>query len=340
MNITVPRCVHLADAELKSVRGSRAVLPLASTSACPKVSGMIYRCLVALLCLLSTGNILAQLRVELEFEQETYLPREPLFAVVRISNSSGQTLVLGTNNQWLSFTVESVDGSIVKQRKAADVEGEFNLPSSSRAKKMVNLAEAYDLMKFGRYVVTATLKIPEWNETVTSRPAVFGIATGVKLWESAFGIPGETSQGRPEIRKFQLLSANHMKALSLYVRIANESEEDTYSLFPLGPLHGFSKPEPQVDRWSNLHVLYQDGARSFRYNVINPDGMLLTRQTWDIANGSRPGMRLSADGRIAVSGGIHRPTSSDLPPPELLTEKTQSNSTALDKPIDADKVAK
>ena len=86
---------------------------------------MIKRLLAAALCLLAVGSTFAQLRVELNFEQETYLPEEPMNAIVRIYNSSGQTLVLGTNTDWLTFSVESADGKVVKQKKTADVLGEF-----------------------------------------------------------------------------------------------------------------------------------------------------------------------------------------------------------------------
>jgi hypothetical protein len=300
----------------------KAVLPLAHHPAYPKVVGMIKRLLAAALCLLAAGSTFAQLRVELNFEQETYLPEEPMNAIVRIYNSSGQTLVFGTNTDWLTFSVESADGKVVKQKKTADVLGEFSLPSAHRAKKFVNLAEAYDLSKFGRYYVTATVRIPQWQESFSNRKhAVVGISTGVKLWETPFGLPGADADSRPEIRKYQLIQANHLNQLTLYIRITDEGENFTYNIFPLGGLVGFSKPEPQLDKWSNLHVLYQDGARSFRYNAITPAGMLLAREVWDINDGSRPTLKVSEEGRINVAGGARRISASDVPPPELLSEK-------------------
>jgi hypothetical protein len=252
-------------------------------------------------------------------------------------------LTLGDRADWLSFSIESADGTFVKQKKHADVEGVFTLPSASRAKIMVNLADAFELNRFGRYSVTATVRIPGWNQTFSSpKPGHFGISAGVKLWESAFGVPSVTKEGRPEVRKFQLIQANHLKELSLYVRICDESEADTFSLFPLGPLLGFSRPEPQMDRWSNLHVLFQDGARRYRYNMITPDGLLLARQTWEIANDSRPGMTVNSEGRIEVKGGVRRVSGTDLPPAELLSEKSPLPVDPLDadKPAHAEKVSK
>src|SRR5215213_9293570 len=103
---------------------------------------MIFRYLLAALWLALPAALLAQLRVELSFEQETYLPNEPMYAVVRLYNTGGRTLQLGTDDQWLSFSVESADNRVVKQIKNPEVKGEFSLPNGSRARKLVNIAEA------------------------------------------------------------------------------------------------------------------------------------------------------------------------------------------------------
>ena len=97
-----------------------------------------------------------------------------------------------------------------------------------------------------------------------------------------------------------------------------------------------------MDRWSNLHILFQDGAHSFLYNVITPDGLLLSRQTWVIANDSRPGMIVNSDGRIEVKGGVRKPSGSDLPPVELLSEQSPAPAglAEANKPAQAEKVSK
>lgn len=301
------------------------LLRLAGTPRCPKVHGMIYRYLLAALLLCAPGVVLAQLRLELEFEQETYLPREDIYAVVRIYNSSGQELVFGRDDHWLSFTIEPSDGGVVLQNKPVNVRGEFKLPNGSRAKKVVNLADAFELTKFGRYYVTASLHVPEWGETFsTPKRKHFGISTGVKLWETAFGVPNDKTDGRPEVRKFQIVQANHLRQLSLYVRITDESGAETFTLFPLGAVVGFSKPEPQMDRWCNLHVFYQDAAKSFRYFMVTPDGLLLARQTWELTDNGRPALTMNSEGRISVTGGVRRVSASDLPPPELLSDKSRT----------------
>ena len=301
---------------------------------------MIYRYLLAALLLSMPGGALAQLRVELSFDQETYLPHEAMYAVVKIFNSSGQTLVMGRDNSWLTFSVEPVDGGAVRQTKPVDVKGEFTLPNASRATKKVNLAEAFELTRFGRYIISTTVHVPEWGESFSApKPRPVGIATGVTLWETTFGVPSEKQGERPEIRKYQLMQANHVKRLSFYIRILEESGQ-TLTIFPLGTVVGVTRPEPQLDNWSNLHLIYQDNARLFRYFVVTPDGMLLARQIWEITD-SRPALAVNAEGRISVTGGVRRISESDLPPPDPEKEKSiETVPTQAEPRADAEKAVK
>lgn len=276
---------------------------------------------IGVLSLLLGGGAMAQIQVELAFDQGQYLPEEQIPAKVRIHNSSGQTLILGKDNSWLDFDVEALDGSIVRLRKPLDVTGEFSLPSAHRATRVVHLNEFFEMLKYGRYEITASVTIQEWGGQVFhSREKSIDISTGVKLWETAYGIPHPDRAEPPEIRKFILAQANHVKDIHLYLRITDQSEQHTYKLFSIGPMISFSKPEAQLDQWSNLHVLYQQNARSFLYTVVTPDGLLLARQTWDYTE-TRPQL-VGGAGKVTVRGGVRRISASDLPPPELLSERS------------------
>jgi hypothetical protein len=103
----------------------------------------------------------------------------------------------------------------------------------------------------------------------------------------------------PEIRKYSLLQVTHDKELKLYFRLTDASGTRTLRVFPIDKLISFSSPEGQLDRFNNLHVLYQTGAHSFLYSVINPDGVLVGRETHDIS-ATRPGLRPDKNGHISV----------------------------------------
>jgi hypothetical protein len=146
------------------------------------------------------------------------------------------------------------------------------------------------------------------------------VLSGTKLWEREFGLPSSTI---PEVRKYALQQATFAKQLRLYVRLTDQNESKVFRVRPLGMLVSFSNPEAQVDKLSHLHVLFQNGARTFLYSIVTPDGDQIIRQTYDYVNDSRPRLRVEEDGRIVVAGGQRRILLSDLPPPRVaITNET------------------
>src|SRR5437870_6820689 len=81
----------------------------------------------------------AQVRVELVLDQEQFLLNESLPVKVRITNRSGQTLQLGQEKDWLRFTIETRDGSLVAPVGELPVLGEQAVESSMVANRRVDL---------------------------------------------------------------------------------------------------------------------------------------------------------------------------------------------------------
>jgi len=267
----------------------------------------------------------AQVKVEVVLDQEQFLAGESLPAAVKIRNRSGQTLRMGREADWLTFSVESRDGFVVAKSGEAPVVGEFTLGSSQVATKQVELAPYFALTRPGRYSIIATVRIREWDGQATSEPKSFDIINGATLWTRDFGVPppaGATNQP-PEIRRYTLQQANYLrKQLRLYLRLTDESESRIIKVLSIGPMFGFSQPEPRVDQRSQLHLLYQNGARTFSYTVVNPDGEIVLRQTHEYI-GSRPRLQTGDDGNISVVGGLRRETSDDLPRPPKKTDEAK-----------------
>lgn len=268
------------------------------------------------LTLAALATARAQLSVEVTLEQEQFLPGEAIPVAVKIRNRSGQTLRLGGAPDWLTFSVESRDGFVVMKQGEPPVQGEFTLGSSQVATKRLDLAPYFVLNRSGRYAIIATVRIPEWNSEVASAPRTFDIVSGAKLWSQEFGVPlppGATNQP-PEVRRYTLLQANDpRKQLRLFLRLSDGSDSRLIKVLPIGPLVGFSQPETQLDARSRLHLLYQNGPRSFSYTCISPDGEILERRAYEYL-GSRPRLRVSEDGAVSVVGGVRRERPDDLPP--------------------------
>ena len=60
-------------------------------------------------------------------------------------------------------------------------------------------------------------------------------------------------------------------------------------------------------------MLYQSGAASFLYSVINPDGDIVRQEIYDYLN-VRPRLRVGDDGSITMFGGVRRVKPQDMPP--------------------------
>jgi hypothetical protein len=266
-----------------------------------------------------------QIAVEVVMEQEQFLREESVPVKVRITNRSGQALRLGTDNEWLSFAIESLDGAVVSKVAEVPVTGPFVLESAHVATRQVDLMPGFDLTQAGRYTVTATVRIKEWNEETASKPRSFEVVRGTKLWEQEFGLP--TASGPPEVRKYVLQQASYRKQLKLYLRLTDASDSKVFRVFPVGPLVSFSRPEAQVDQSSFLHLLFQTGARSFLFQVLSPDGDVVLRQSYDYT-ATRPVLRANDEGRIYVAGGVRRPATGDIPAP--LASETTSPASPVD----------
>ena len=256
-----------------------------------------------------TVPLTAQVEAEILLEQDQFLRDEPVLVKVRITNRSGQTLRLGEDNDWISFVVD-LNGSPAPMISEPAVAAPFELVSAHVATREFNVQPWFQISSPGRYSVSATVRIKQWDRQVPAKAKPFEITRGARLWEQEVGLP--TAAGVPETRRFILQQANYRKQLKLYVRVSNEPDNVAFQVLPLGPLVSFGRPEAQVDEQSHLHVLFQTGARSFQYNIISPNGVLTTRQTFDYAL-NRPTLRMNENGKIVVAGGSRRIAASDLP---------------------------
>lgn len=266
---------------------------------------------VLLALLASTFSALAQVEVEVVLDQDKYLPAEQLLAGVRIVNRSGQELNLGEDVDWATFSIERIGGGVVHLISQPPMQGVFKLKSSARATVKVDIAPCYDLRQQGRYLITATVKIKEWDKVLLTKPVPLEIVEGTKLWEQAFGVPQPGGTQPPEVRKYTLQQANYLKSLRLYLRVST-ADARVLKLLNVGPMIGFGQPEPQVDQESRLHLLYQNAAKTFNYLIVNPDGDIVQRQTYEYSD-TRPRLRSDEGGRIMVTGGMRRPAADDLP---------------------------
>jgi hypothetical protein len=255
---------------------------------------------------------------ELKLDQTQFLPNEDVPLKVRVTNRSGQDLSLGQQDDWVAFSIQGAHDSIVAKLGDVPVAGAFTLHSAQTGTRTFNLTPSFDFHRPGRYYISATIKIPQWGQEVGCKPVALTIVEGVRvpnIPEVTVGVPpldGDTNQP-PEVRKYILQKVSDTDESKLYLRLTDAAGARTFRVLPIDRMLSFSQPEAQVDRFSNIHILNQTGAKSFCYCVVNPRGQLLERGTYDYTQ-YRPTLRHASDGRIFVAGGIRRFTDRDIPP--------------------------
>ncbi len=253
----------------------------------------------------------AQVTVDLRLDQNEFLPGEAIPLAVKITNQSGQQLHFGGGPGWLTFGVESTDGFNVVKISEVPVPGDFDLFSSQSGTLHVDIAPSFQLSRIGHYKITAVLHLKDWADRINSPPKDFDLVTGVEIWSQQFGLP--SAGGPPEMREFSLQKANYLREqLRLYLQVTDAAESRIYKVVALGPMVAFGYPEEQVDRNSELHVLWQTGAQSFSYCVVSPDGAVVQRDLYELVN-SRPKLKVDENGDVSVVGGVKRVPAADIP---------------------------
>jgi hypothetical protein len=259
----------------------------------------------------------AQFNVNITMNQEQFLPGEAVPVYIHVTNHSGQTVHLGSDAAWLTFFIETDEGPVVIKKSDPPVIDPFDLGSSEVATKCVNLGPYFMLNHAGRYKVSATVHIKDWNTDVTSSPQSFDVIDGAQLWSQVFGVPNPKATNTPPVvRKYSLIEANYLQQqLRLYVEVDNQSDGSVVQVNAIGPMISFGQPEAQLDPGSDLHILYQNGASTFTYAVINPNGDIIQQNVYDYVN-IRPRLRQDNDGNISVYGGVRRATTPTLQAPD------------------------
>lgn len=293
--------------------------------------------LLALSLFAAAPALRAQVTVELVYEQEHYLADEPFVVGIRIKNFAGQTLHLGQDPDWVKFNIQGNNNYVVPKVGDVPVTGEFEVESATAVTRRVDLAPYFQLNRPGHYKVSATVALREINKVVTTAPRTFDISSGTKIWEQEFGVPGTGENGKsPEVRKYAVIHTTYQNHPRLYVRLSDPVDPRRVRVFSLGGSLNFSKPEMQVDKHSQLHLLNQYGSKSFNYCVVSPDGELLTHHTYDYTNETRPALSVDKKGEIVVAGGVRRITTADVPkPPPPAEEKKEPKPEAASPKTDA-----
>jgi hypothetical protein len=294
--------------------------------------------LVAVLLLLSqSGTLRAQVIVDLSIKRTLFLAYEPLLATVRITNLSGNQLLLADveGKKWFGFEIETLDGRPIPPINPDYEIQPIQLGSGESISRTVNLTQLYPLTDFGSYRVRASVFATELNKYFSSPPLTVEITEGRLLWDQTVGVPspdGSTSA----TRNISLLSHRLTDKTDLYLRIQDKEAGIMYCTHNLGSYISYGKPDILLDSDNTIHVLQNTSPREFVYSKVGLDGKILERTSLQ-APKDRPALRRTADGSVTLIGGIaydpratptptQMPNLSDRPPALPLPSVTPETS--------------
>lgn len=260
--------------------------------------GLLLGALLAFLW--GSGEVRAQVQVDLSFARTLYIRYEPLIATVTIANLSGRPLLLSDSPEvpWFGFQIESQNGRLVTARGSAFGRDPVAIGPGETLRRTVNLTPLYRLDDFGRYTVRASVFDASLNRYFSSPPRRIEITEGRALWQQIVGHPIEGTS-----RQVTLLSHRLTNFTAAYLRILDPDRNTVYCTHRLGPIVSYGIPKVELDANNEVHVLQMSAPRTFVYSHIGLNGEVHQRQSYSQTTNTRPSLQRTEDGRVMVVGG-------------------------------------
>jgi len=246
----------------------------------------------------------AQVLVDLSIKRTLYIAYEPLLATVRITNLSGNRLLLADvdGKKWFGFKIETLDGRPIPPADPDYQIQPIQIESGESISRTVNLTELYPLSDFGSYRINASVYSAELARYFSSPPLTVEITEGRLIWEQSVGVP-TTDGGAGGTRTISLLTHRLPAHTDLYLRIEDKTAGLVYCTHRLGDFIAYGKPDIALDSLNNIYVLQNASPRLFIYSKVGLDGKILDRVSYQSGK-VRPQLKRTADGEISVIGGM------------------------------------
>lgn len=246
----------------------------------------------------------AQIQVELSFKRVQYIAHEPILATVRIVNNSGRDIDLrdDSGQRWFGFEINAGEGRLLAPLRSDTGEPALHVEVGQTVTRKINLTALFPVHDFGTYHVRANVFFADLNKFFYSTTKVVQVSDARPIWQKTVGVP-EGMPGAGEARSYSLLSNRFLDHTSLYVRVENRDTGIVYTTYSLGRIIASQDPQAEIDRANQLHVLHCAAPRSWAYSHVGLNGELLAHSTF-LETKSRPHLRHTTDGSIAVNGGM------------------------------------
>ncbi|HEY2102689.1 MAG TPA: hypothetical protein VGH08_05505 [Chthoniobacterales bacterium] len=249
------------------------------------------------------GAANAQIQVQLKFNRLQYIAYEPLIATVTITNRAGRDIDLREDGgqPWFGFEVTRNEGQSIGPAAAPDSQT-LHIEASKTVTQKINLTPLFPIQDLGAYHVRAHVYFADLGRFFYSPTKVIEVTDARPIWKQSVGVPSSNGASAGA-RTYSLMTNRFPDHTSLYVRVEDEGQGIVYATYSLGRVIAFDEPHAEIDRENKLHVLHCTAPRTWSYAVVGLNGQLLSRSVL-LETKSRPHFKRSADGDVAVLGGM------------------------------------
>jgi len=279
-----------------------------------------------LFLVLTGGDLLAQVRVDLSFQRRIYIAYEPLIAKVTIENLSGQDLELRDTDdtKWFGFEIETPHGRLIPPRNINYSMPPVIVPSGQSIARAINLTTLYPIGEYGTYLVRASIFVPSLGRYFSSSPSRLEITEGDTLWRQRVGVANGPNTG--ETREISLLQFKLPHSLALYLRIEDPNQGIILCTHQLGRTVSRGSPDILLDAENEVHILQLAAPKKYLYTHAGLDGKIRDRKVYE-TDKSRPALKKAPEGLVHVVGGIY------VDPEQQKSEAAPTNVTSRPVPI-------
>src|SRR6478752_3827418 len=232
-----------------------------------------------------------------------YIAYEPLLATVTITNRAGRDIDLNNDagERWFGFEITGSDGQSIAADSSQKMEP-LRIGAGQTVTQKINIASLYPIQDLGTYHVRAHVYFSDLGRYFYSQTKVVEVTDARPIWKQSVGIPA-SSEAAGDARTYSLMTNRFADHTSLYVRVEDEHRSVVYATYSLGHVISFDEPHAEIDRENKLHVLHCSAPRAWSYAIIGLNGQLFSHSTL-LETKSRPHFKRTADGEVAVVGGM------------------------------------
>lgn len=234
----------------------------------------IITLLLAALCLILTGQSIAQVEVRLDPVRREFLLGEPPALKLTLINHTDKAISFSNTpgRNWLNFTITRSGEAYPISPNALPRFPKLTLNPGSRITRQINLSEFYSFNRDGAYKAVATVRMPDMQTTYSSNRSAFTLAHGGTI--KTFTIQ---SRGKRLKLAVKLLRVDGKDCL--FGQSVNADSNTVLGACYMGTYLNFMQPRIMLDGAQNLHVLCQSTPEYFTYSTMSPAG---TRRSYKV----------------------------------------------------------